>query len=86
MAKSAVNSAAGRIHREEDRLVVVPVQPGWIATDMGSRAAVWAGMKPSDPPIALEDSIAGLMNVFDHATKEEYSGTFRNQKNEIVPW
>ena len=43
MAKSSVNYAAGRIHREEDRIIVIPVQPGWIATDMGSRAAVMAG-------------------------------------------
>lgn len=86
MAKAAVNFAASRIHREEDKLVIVPVQPGWIATDMGSKAAVWAGLKPSDPPVTMEDAVAGLLNVFDHATKEEYSGRFWNQQNEIVAW
>ena len=86
MAKAAVNYAAGKMHREEEKLVVVPVQPGWIATDMGSRAAVWAGMKASDPPIALEDSIEGLMNVFDTATKEEHSGRFFDQKGQALPW
>lgn len=86
MAKAAVNFAASRIHREEEKIVVVPVQPGWIATDMGSRAAVMAGMNPNDPPVKMEDSIAGLLNVFDHANKEEYSGRFWNQKNEILAW
>lgn len=86
MAKGAQNLAAGRIHREEDRLIIIPVQPGWIATDMGSRAAVYAGMKASDPPVALEDSVAGLLKLFDRATKEEHSGRFWNQKGEEIPW
>ena len=86
MAKAAVNFAASRIHREEDKIVVVPVQPGWIATDMGSRAAVWAGMNPNDPPVKMEDAVSGLMTVFDSANKEEYSGKFWNQNNEILAW
>ncbi len=80
VSKSAVNSAAGRIHREEDRIVVVPVQPGWIATDMGSRAAGWAGMNTSDPPVKIDDAISGLMQLFDKATKAEHSGKFFDQK------
>ena len=86
MAKAAVNHAAGRIHREEDKIAVVPVQPGWIATDMGSRAAVWAGMNASDPPVKMEESVSGLMHLFDHATKEEHSGKFWNQNGEMLPW
>ena len=80
MSKSAVNAAAGRIHREEEKLVVVPVQPGWIATDMGSRAAVWAGMNASDPPVDLDDAVKGLTKLFDVATKAEHSGKFFDQK------
>jgi NAD(P)-dependent dehydrogenase (short-subunit alcohol dehydrogenase family) len=45
MSKSAVNFAAGRIHREEDHLVVCPVHPGWIATAMGSKAAELRGKR-----------------------------------------
>ena len=32
MSKSAVNWAASRIHREEDRVVVIAMQPGWVQT------------------------------------------------------
>jgi norsolorinic acid ketoreductase len=34
MSKSALNWAASRIHREEDRIVVVAMQPGWVQTGM----------------------------------------------------
>ena len=85
-AKAAVNYIAGKIHQEEERLVVLPIAPGWIATDMGSRAAVFAGMEASDPPVKLEESIKGLLGVFDKATKEDYSGKFWDQNHEQVPW
>ena len=87
MAKSAINHAAGRIHREEEKMVIVPVQPGWIATDMGSRAAVWAGMNEKDPPVKLEDSVAGITSLVDRATKEEHSGKFWDATNgKQLPW
>ena len=64
----------------------MPVQPGWVKTDMGSKAAVWAGMKAEDPPVTIEESVEGLMSVFDRADKKEWSGRFWNQKGEEVPW
>lgn len=86
MAKSSQNYLASRIHREEDKIVVVPVQPGWVQTDMGSRAAVYAGMKASDPPVTVDQSVTGMMGVFDSASKAEYSGKFWNQEHENLPW
>jgi len=86
MSKAAVNFAAGRIHREEKRLVVVPVQPGWVQTAMGEKAAELVGMKATDVPVTLQDSVEGLMGVFDKADKESYSGKFWDQKGEVVPW
>jgi norsolorinic acid ketoreductase len=32
ISKTALNWAASRIHREEDRLVIVSMQPGWVQT------------------------------------------------------
>ena len=86
LSKAAVNFAAGRIHREEERIIVVPVQPGWTHTAMGEKAAVWAGMEAKDVPIALDDSVHGLMKVFDSATKAESSGRFWDQNGKEVPW
>ena len=85
-AKAAVNYIAGRIDQEEERLVILPIQPGWIATDMGSRAAVFAGMDSADPPVKLEDSVKGMLRVFDNATKEQHSGRFWDYQNALVPW
>ena len=86
MAKTSQNFLASRIHREESKIVVVPMQPGWIATDMGSRAAVWAGMSPNDPPVQMDDAVHGMMGVFDAANKEKYSGKFWNQEHKQLPW
>jgi norsolorinic acid ketoreductase len=71
---------------EEERLIVFPISPGWIATTMGSQAAVWAGMSADHPPDDLEESCVGMMKVIDEATKENGSGKFYDQKGGIVPW
>lgn len=86
LSKAAVNFAAGRIHREEKSMIVVPVQPGWVQTAMGEKAASLVGMSPSEVPVTLEASVAGLMNVFDSATKEEHSGKFWDQNGNQMPW
>ncbi|KAK5117857.1 hypothetical protein LTR85_008631 [Meristemomyces frigidus] len=86
MSKAAVNFAAGRIHREEERIAIIPVQPGWVQTAMGEKAAAFAGMEAKDVPTTLEESVSGLMKVFDGATKEGQSGRFWDQEGKEVPW
>jgi norsolorinic acid ketoreductase len=86
ISKTALNYAASRIHREEDRIVIVAMQPGWVQTTMGNSAAELAGMNPADVPVKLEDSVSGLMNVFDKADKATYSGKFYDQNDTQQPW
>jgi len=86
LPKAAVNFALGRIHREEDRIVVVPVQPGWVQTAMGETAASFRGKTPNQIPVKVEDSVTGLLSLFDQATKEQHSGKFYDQKHNVVPW
>ncbi len=86
MSKAAINWAASRIHREEDRIVVVAQQPGWVQTAMGNKAAAHAGMSPEDVPVTLEESVNGLIAVFDKADKETYSGKFWDQNGSQLPW
>jgi norsolorinic acid ketoreductase len=86
LSKAAVNYAAGRIHREEERIVVMPLQPGWVQTAMGERAASFAGKDPKDVPVTQKASVRGLMKVFDSATKAESSGKFWDQNGQLVPW
>ena len=57
--------------------------PGWVQTDMGTGAAKGVGME--DAPVALEDSIKGLITQFDAASREK-SGTFTTQEGENIPW
>jgi len=86
MSKAALNWAASRIHREEDRIVVVAMQPGWVQTAMGNTAAEYAGMNPKDVPVTLEESVKGLITVFDKADKATYSGKFWDQNDNQQPW
>ncbi|KIW73212.1 hypothetical protein PV04_01346 [Phialophora macrospora] len=86
ISKAALNWAASRIHREEDRIVVVAMQPGWVQTAMGNTAAAHAGMSPEDVPVTLADSVNGLIAVFDKADKATYSGKFWDQNDVQQPW
>ena len=84
MSKAAVNYAAVKFHNEDSKIIVVPVQPGWVQTNMGQRAADFAGVK--QVPTTVEGSVAGLMKVFDQATKGETSGTFPTFDGGVVSW
>ncbi|KAI1617304.1 hypothetical protein EDD37DRAFT_616198 [Exophiala viscosa] len=86
MSKAGVNYAASRIHREEDRIVFIAQQPGWVKTEMGHAAATYAGMSHADVPVTLEDSIKGLMGCFDRADKATHSGKFWDQEGTQLPW
>jgi len=76
LSKAAVNFAAGKIHREEERIVMVPVQPAWVQTAMGEKAASIRGLEAKDVPVTLKASVVGLLEVFDAATKKGHSGKF----------
>jgi norsolorinic acid ketoreductase len=86
ISKAAVNYAVGRIHREEKDLTVLALQPGWVQTAMGEKAASFVGMDASEVPVKLDDSVAGLLNVIDAATKETHSGKFWDQTGTQMPW
>jgi hypothetical protein len=53
---------------------------------MGNQAAELAGMAPDDVPVKLEDSVKGLITVFDKADKATYSGKFWDQTDNQLPW
>lgn len=86
MSKAALNWVASRIHREEDRLVVFPVVPGWVQTAMGNKAAESVGLSSKDVPITLDESVRTLMILFDKADKTTYSGNFWDHTDVKLPW
>jgi norsolorinic acid ketoreductase len=86
LSKAGVNYAVSRMHREEARLIVLAAQPGWVRTAMGEKAAGLVGMSPSDVPVTLQESVAGLMALIDKLNKEEHSGRFFDQTGKQMPW
>lgn len=86
ISKAAVNFVAGKIHREEDKLVVLPLQPGWVQTAMGQKAAGIVGLTADDVPVTIEQSVTGLVKLIDAAKKDSHSGKMWDQNSEPVPW
>ena len=84
MSKAAVNFAMRKLHFEFPDIIVEPLQPGWVQTEMGGNAAEIAGVKEG-APLTLEQSVGGLLKQFDIATRET-SGRFWAWDGEEIPW
>ena len=59
----------------EHGIIACPVHPGWVRTDMGGSSA----------DLSVEESAAGLIELFDSLT-QEHSGRFWNWYGEEHPW
>jgi NAD(P)-dependent dehydrogenase (short-subunit alcohol dehydrogenase family) len=56
-------------------IIAAVINPGWVQTDMGGRAA----------PTPVHESIAKMRNVFDGLTLKD-SGSFLDYKGGTLPW
>jgi len=76
-SKAAVNKVMQvlSMELEADGIVVCPVHPGWVRTDMGGNAA----------DISVEESGAGLFNLINSLTMA-HSGRFWTWEGEEHPW
>ncbi|SJL06631.1 uncharacterized protein ARMOST_09973 [Armillaria ostoyae] len=79
VSKAALNMLAVQCADElrEEGFVVVPVHPGWVATDMGSLAGE-GGMEPSVSAKSIVDVVKGLKKD-DNAKFFRFDGT-------LMPW
>ncbi|PSN74307.1 putative aflatoxin biosynthesis ketoreductase nor-1 [Corynespora cassiicola Philippines] len=84
VTKAALNYTLRRMHAENDWLVTVALQPGWVQTDMGNYAAQCVGM--DTPPTTVEDSVAGCIKVIDTASREKYAGEWVSNELETIAW
>jgi len=75
-SKVMLNYFVRKIHCENEKLVAFPINPGWVQTDMGNMGARSAGMK--EAPTTVEESVSGLLDKIDNATREKTSGTFQS--------
>ncbi|TAQ87078.1 hypothetical protein B7494_g4599 [Chlorociboria aeruginascens] len=83
LSKAAVNYLVRKLHFENPELISMAFSPGWVQTEMGNGAAVKVGQ--TGAPVLLEDSVQGLVKLFDEASREK-SGTLTNYTGDNIPW
>ncbi|KAB8075825.1 hypothetical protein BDV29DRAFT_171347 [Aspergillus leporis] len=86
-SKAALNwlTMALHVQNEEEGLVAVALHPGWVKTRSGD-FAVKEWNYPDEPPVTVEDSVAGILKVTDEATRETSSGKFVTFGGDELRW
>ncbi|KAJ5319784.1 hypothetical protein PENANT_c026G11149 [Penicillium antarcticum] len=86
-SKAASNWITKALHSENEAhgLVAFSLHPGWVQTRAGDFAAKEWGYSGS-PPVTVDESVNGMLEVIDGATRENFSGKFVTQTGEILPW
>ncbi|KAL4996870.1 hypothetical protein BDV10DRAFT_170938 [Aspergillus recurvatus] len=84
MSKVAGNYLIKKIDAENEDLIALSIDPGWVQTDMGSRSAQAHGLAKA--PVTIQDTIHGITSQIEAATKATTSGQFVNYKGEKVRW
>ncbi|KAJ7644542.1 aflatoxin biosynthesis ketoreductase-like protein nor-1 [Roridomyces roridus] len=83
-SKAASNYLIKALDAEHPALITMAISPGWVATDMGNTGAVERGLERA--PVTVEDSVEGILQRVDGATKEKSSGRFWNFKGDERQW
>lgn len=83
-SKTMLNWYGIRINAEEEWLTAFIMDPGWVQTDMGNRAAEVWGMGVA--PDKADDSVDGMFKVLTTATKETHGGRLVLHTGEIQGW
>ncbi|KAI5861939.1 short chain dehydrogenase/ reductase [Durotheca rogersii] len=86
-SKAALNYLAKSLHTQHEAggLIAVALHPGWVQTRAGQSAAKDWGF-PGEPPVSVDDSVKGMLDVIDKATRETASGKFVTQTGDVMPW
>ncbi|RYP76850.1 hypothetical protein DL771_001586 [Monosporascus sp. 5C6A] len=86
-SKAALNYLTKSLHvqHEADALVAIALHPGWVKTRAGEFVAKEWGF-PGEPPVSVDDSVKGMLDVIDKATRETVSGKLVTQTGDVMPW
>jgi norsolorinic acid ketoreductase len=57
-SKAALNYLTRKLHFEHPNIVIYPISPGWVQTEMGTPIAKGVGME--DAPVTIADCVAGV--------------------------
>lgn len=85
-SRAAKNWLTKALHQEhkDDGLIAIALHPGWVQTRAGLFAADQWGIAQK-PPVTIESSVAGMLQVIDTATQDT-SGKFLTQEGEVLGW
>ncbi|KAI1451264.1 NAD(P)-binding protein [Annulohypoxylon moriforme] len=72
------------IHLEEPEITALPIDPGWVQTDIGNRGADAFGFEQA--AISVDQSVQGMIKVIDVATRETHGGKMWMWDGKEVPW
>ncbi|KAL6821934.1 NAD(P)-binding protein [Trichoderma sp. SZMC 28015] len=81
-SKVLVNWYGVRINAEDEWLNAFVLEPGFVQTDMGNKAAQIFGI--GEAPTSVEESVGGLFKVITTATKETHGGKVVLYTGEIL--
>ncbi|KAF5876899.1 putative aflatoxin biosynthesis ketoreductase nor-1 protein [Botrytis fragariae] len=84
MSKVALNYMVRKIHFENEKLTAFVLTPGWVETEMGNAGAIAMGLESA--PVKIEESIKGMLEKIDNATREGTSGTLQSFDETKYPW
>ncbi|KAE8356206.1 hypothetical protein BDV28DRAFT_145391 [Aspergillus coremiiformis] len=83
-SKSMINWYGVRINAEDKWLNTFVLDPGWVQTDMGNSAARAWGL--DSPPVTVEVSTGGMVDVIVQGTKEQYGGRVVSYDGVVQEW
>ncbi|KZO92380.1 NAD(P)-binding protein [Calocera viscosa TUFC12733] len=86
-SKAAVNYVAAKLHYEYPGLVVFPLHPGAVDTDLSVQGKKLLPAIADLPLITTEASSRGILRVVDAAKRDEEAGPkFLSYDGSVIPW
>ncbi|KAF2808793.1 NAD(P)-binding protein [Mytilinidion resinicola] len=82
-SKASINYLLRKLHFENPGLIALPICPGMTQTDMGAHVATAMGREKAT--VTLEDSVKGVVQEIDNATRTA-DGRFASYQHVDLPW
>ncbi|KAK4202022.1 hypothetical protein QBC40DRAFT_46910 [Triangularia verruculosa] len=83
-SKTMLNWYGMRLHVEENWLASFILDPGWVRTEMGNAAAEVWGLEHAN--LTVEESVDGMFEVVQGATREKFGGRLVEYTGKIEGW
>lgn len=84
-SKSAVNYLCRKLHFENDGIIVFPICPGPVDTDMTASNQDFEVFK-SITFISVHQVVVQMLPIIDNATRPEAGPVFHTVEDDIAPW